>query len=69
MAQQDEISLNPEALVPRESSVRLEPLSFAEQWHALAWRPAGSLSLSENWLKAGTAFPTKPAKTSRRRGR
>ncbi len=25
-------------------------------WHALAWRPAGSKSLAESWLSAGAPF-------------
>jgi len=27
-----------------------------EDWRELAWRPAGSMSLAESWLSAGTPF-------------
>jgi hypothetical protein len=28
------------------------------EWHALSWRPAGSLSLAERWIRAGEAKPS-----------
>lgn len=40
----------------------------APEWHALSWRPAGSMSLGERWLRAGQARPESlPPKLKRRR--
>ncbi len=43
--------------VSTEAHEEAAPLSdFKADWHAQAWRPAGSASLSERWLSAGTPF-------------
>lgn len=33
-----------------------------EAWFDLAWRPAGSRSLGERWLRAGEPAPRPPAR-------
>ncbi len=40
----------------------------APEWHSLAWRPSGSMSLAERWLKAGeTRAAAQPPSLKRRR--
>jgi hypothetical protein len=39
---------------------------LTDDWHALAWRPAGSMSLAQRWLSAGAPFPPAPATQGRR---
>ena len=37
------------------------------EWHSLSWRPAGSMSLADRWLKAGATRPVQPPNLKRRR--
>jgi hypothetical protein len=38
---------------PPRALPRPLPDTPAPEWHALSWRPAGSASLAERWLRAG----------------
>ena len=50
---------------PAEGERRVPELpDGTEEWSSLAWRPAGSSSLAEKWLRAG-----EPARPGRRRAR
>jgi hypothetical protein len=48
-----------------------EPRATADtpppEWHALSWRPAGSMHLAERWLKAGETQPSQAPPNLRRK--
>jgi hypothetical protein len=51
MSDLDSLKLEP----PPKVEPRVGGSTPPAEWHALSWRPAGSMSLGERWLKAGTA--------------
>jgi hypothetical protein len=53
---------------PRAELPRVLQQAPAPEWHAASWRPAGSMSLSERWLRAGEVRSDQvPPKLKRRR--
>jgi hypothetical protein len=38
---------------PPKTTPRIDSPTPAAEWHALSWRPAGSASLADRWLRAG----------------
>ena len=53
---------------PARKDIRVLPDVEPAEWHALSWRPAGSMSLGDRWLRAGeTRGSNVPPALKRRR--